>query len=421
MRLTRLGSLAAHLAAPLLAAHHRPSLSRAQFDSADESSAFVFSLDRLYSRVVVIDAAVCAAVLAINLVISYVIRRSIATHLVAPLEACIGALAASAQWLRADGTVAGLDDGPHGISSRRTQADSGKAPPDVQQSGQSGRRSWLLPTRGQSRSSAAPSSAAPAALPTVAQTMQRVLAHLQASVKTAQLLLLRVRVSEINVMPSVGTIPTATDLGLDISNHLPNRETAREADDRALSETDGIPAGLGIRVVKGSPPPPVSRQRLVRMSLVCGWCTTEMTCPDAPHLACSVLVRCLDFESPRLSQGALTQQPMPSLRGMGMPQRPSAEPKPSTRFDPSIVNKMGTRDWTSMALRHDQLVPAVHAIFMKARIPDSICHRVKFVAWAEKMLANHANLPLHCPRCPPGALVSVRVGLPSHRCAARDR
>lgn len=68
----------------------------------------------------------------------------------------------------------------------------------------------------------------------------------------------------------------------------------------------------------------------------------------------------------------------------------------SKRFKPSVVNGMGTLDWSVLTLSGEDLPSACVAIFMKARV-STIVSLETFANWSSAVLASHPRLPFHGP------------------------
>lgn len=66
------------------------------------------------------------------------------------------------------------------------------------------------------------------------------------------------------------------------------------------------------------------------------------------------------------------------------------------KFSTAVLNGVGVRDWSACVLIGDELVQAVHLMWMKMRVPDRLCSRKTFVAWAHEVLNKHPSLEYHC-------------------------
>lgn len=71
--------------------------------------------------------------------------------------------------------------------------------------------------------------------------------------------------------------------------------------------------------------------------------------------------------------------------------------KPSMRFAPAVLNHLGTNRWNPW-LSGPELVSACHIMFIKSRVPESICKKDSFVAFAERALDKHPDLRFHSKR-----------------------
>lgn len=68
---------------------------------------------------------------------------------------------------------------------------------------------------------------------------------------------------------------------------------------------------------------------------------------------------------------------------------------PSMRFTPSVLNKLGSPAWNPRTFRDSELIPACHLIYIKTRIPDRVCPKERFVAFAERALERHPEMGFH--------------------------
>lgn len=117
--------------------------------------------------------------------------------------------------------------------------------------------------------------------------------------------------------------------------------------------------------------------------------------------------------------GEAAAEPEPSEAGSTgrlMLQGPGSGPgvgSPTMRFSPAVLNGLGTPAWTSGALLNEELLQAVHVMFIKCRLPGTLFPREKFVAWAREILERHPLLPCNNMRCGPaqrwGAVASCIV------------
>lgn len=85
------------------------------------------------------------------------------------------------------------------------------------------------------------------------------------------------------------------------------------------------------------------------------------------------------------------------LAAMEAQSRKSRPRRIRMRFPESVLNWVGSTGWHDCSLQPTELVPAVHLIFIKSRIPASVCERETFVTWAQAMLARHTKLAYHNP------------------------
>lgn len=72
--------------------------------------------------------------------------------------------------------------------------------------------------------------------------------------------------------------------------------------------------------------------------------------------------------------------------------------KHSMKFTPAVLNKLGSTSWNANVLGRDELVSACHLMFIKLRVPESICTRERFVAFAERALERHPEMRFHNKR-----------------------
>lgn len=69
----------------------------------------------------------------------------------------------------------------------------------------------------------------------------------------------------------------------------------------------------------------------------------------------------------------------------------------SMRFMPAVLNHLGTSKWNPW-LAGDELVSACHVMFIKSRIPETVCTRERFVAFAQGAIDKHPELRFHSRR-----------------------
>lgn len=66
------------------------------------------------------------------------------------------------------------------------------------------------------------------------------------------------------------------------------------------------------------------------------------------------------------------------------------------KFGTVVLNGVGVRGWSPAVLLGDELVQAVHLIWIKMRVPDKVCSRKAFVAWAHELFKRHPTMRFHC-------------------------
>lgn len=76
-------------------------------------------------------------------------------------------------------------------------------------------------------------------------------------------------------------------------------------------------------------------------------------------------------------------------------------------FHPRLLNGMGTPAWPSYSMQREDLLPITNLLFVKMRIPASLCARETFVAWSRIVFERHSRLPFHCPNHTVGTLHAI--------------
>lgn len=303
--------------------------------------AFVFSMDPLFTALLVWDAATSTGYLLTTFAVFFLARRLARVLLASPLSAILGALTSAASILDREGRI----------------KDSASAVSGGEESG--GRSGREQPRR---QAAAGPSASGRQVAPLEEAAQSR--AHLGATISSILKLLARVARGD-GICHETTAVATATGKSPrpshDQTTHGPegSHET-REGGSHRRSHERRLSSDR-----QGSKGDDVGEGDMRRLSM----------------RSTSSLGSRTSHGGSRGARGIWTDSGALKMH-----------------FSETVLNWIASPGQPDCLLQPDDYVPAAHLIWIKARVPETVCDRKTFVTWSQHILTRHTELPFHNPR-----------------------